>query len=162
AANLHSNSALDGHLIPGLNPAGVPRELEGTSIPFTYNDIESFIRAIDQGGSNLAAIVMEPMRSQQPNPQFIQYIISTCKEKSILLIVDEITSGLRYGFPGAHLAMDLTPDLVVYAKAMSNGIPFGTVIGEKSVMDSSESSFISSSYWTDGIGTSAADRKSVV
>jgi len=156
AANLHSNSALDGHLIPGLNPAGVPRELEGTSIPFTYNDIESFIRAIDQGGSNLAAIVMEPMRSQQPNPQFIQYIISTCKEKSILLIVDEITSGLRYGFPGAHLAMDLTPDLVVYAKAMSNGIPFGTVIGEKSVMDSSESSFISSSYWTDGIGTSAA------
>lgn len=156
AANLHNNAALDGHLIPGLDPTGVPRELQGTSIPFTYNDIESFIRAIDQGGSNLAAIVMEPMRSQYPRPEFIQHIVSVCRKNNILLIVDEITSGLRYGFPGAHLAMDLVPDLVVYAKAMSNGIPFGAIVGTKSVMDSSENSFISSSYWTDGIGTSAA------
>ena len=156
AANLNESTALDGHLIPGLAPRGVPRELMGTSLPFVYNDVSSFDMAVEKLGDNLAAVVMEPMRSTYPNPPFIEHIVRTCREKSIVLIVDEITSGLRYGYPGAHPGINLIPDIVVYAKAMSNGIPFGTIIGTKEVMERSESSFISSSYWTDGIGTSAA------
>lgn len=156
AANLGESSALDGHLIPGLSPVGVPRELLNTSVPFRYNDLHSFDHAISKLDSNLAAVVMEPMRSQYPDPEFINHVVGTCRKKGIVLIVDEITSGLRYGFPGIHLHINLQPDIVVYAKAMSNGIPFGAVIGQKNVMERSEKSFISSSYWTDGIGTSAA------
>ncbi|WP_236973688.1 aminotransferase class III-fold pyridoxal phosphate-dependent enzyme [Membranihabitans maritimus] len=156
AANIGETSALDGHLIPGLEPTGVPRELKGTSAPFKYNDLESFDNAIDQHGSNLAAVVMEPMRSQYPDPNFIEHIVRTCRDKGIILIVDEITSGLRYGYPGAHMNINLHPDIVVYAKAMSNGYPFGAIVGKKEVMEGSENSFISSSYWTDGVGTSAA------
>ncbi|GAA5221867.1 aminotransferase class III-fold pyridoxal phosphate-dependent enzyme [Membranihabitans marinus] len=156
AANLGQSSALDGHLIPGLQPQGVPRELAGTSLPFTYNDISSFDRAIEQLGHNFAAVVMEPMRSQYPHPEFIAHITQKCKELNVILVVDEITSGLRYGYPGAHPSIDLQPDIVVYAKAMSNGYPFGVVIGKQEIMEASEASFISSSYWTDGIGTAAA------
>ncbi len=156
AANLGETTALDGHLLPGLDPKGVPRELSGTSLPFRYNDIASFDKAWEQLQGNLAAVVMEPMRSQQPKPEFIEHISTKCSTSGVVLIVDEITSGLRYGFPGAHLQIGLQPDMVVYAKAMSNGYPFGAIIGRDEVMRKSEDSFISSSYWTDGVGTAAA------
>jgi len=156
AANLGEDDALDGHLLPGLEPTGVPRELKGTSVPFRYNNINSFDAAIEKLSGNLAAVVMEPMRSQFPTPEFIEHIVQVCRSKDIVLIVDEITSGMRHGYPGAHLNIGLQPDIVVYAKAMSNGIPFGAIVGKKEVMEKSEESFISSSYWTDGIGTAAA------
>ena len=52
--------------------------------------------------------------------------------------------------------LGIEPDLVVYAKAMSNGFPFGAVIGRDPVMQAADGSFISSSYWTDGVGPAAA------
>lgn len=156
AANLGNDSALDGHLIPGLSPSGVPRELRGTAVPFTYNDIASFDQAWSKLGENMAAIVMEPMRSQYPTSEFMAHIHRFCARTGVVLIIDEITSGLRYGYPGAHHTLGWKPDLVVYGKAMSNGYPFGVVIGKKEIMEASEASFISSSYWTEGVGTSAA------
>lgn len=156
AANLGETNALDGHLLPGLEPKGVPRELQGTSVPFMYNDLESLDRALEQLDGNLAAIVMEPMRAQFPTDDFIHKAAKKCRAAGAVFIVDEITSGLRYGFPGALSTIGVDPDIVVYAKAMSNGVPFAAIIGRAEVMDSAKSSFISSSYWTDGIGTAAA------
>lgn len=156
AANLGESHALDGHLLPGLEPKGVPRELQGTSVPFMYNDLKSLDKALEQLGGNLAAVVMEPMRSQLPIDNFVDRVAEKCRAAGAVFIVDEITSGLRYGFPGALSRVGLDPDIVVYAKAMSNGLPFATIIGRGEIMSASESSFISSSYWTDGIGTAAA------
>ncbi|WP_325403019.1 aminotransferase class III-fold pyridoxal phosphate-dependent enzyme [Agriterribacter sp.] len=156
AANLGATGALDGHLLPGLQPKGVPRELAGTSVPFRYNDWNSFEAAIDALGDNFAAVVMEPMRSQFPQDDFLKRIREKCKQKNAVFVVDEITSGLRYGFPGALSKTGVEPDMVVYAKAMSNGFPFAAIIGRKEVMDEADTSFISSSYWTDGVGTAAA------
>lgn len=99
---------------------------------------------------------MEPMRSQFPKNDFLQNIRNFCSGKNIVMVVDEITSGLRYGYPGALTRYNVVPDMVVYAKAMSNGIPFAAVVGSDSVMTAADESFISSSYWTDGIGTAAA------
>ena len=156
AANIGATGALDGHLLPGLQPKGVPRELAGTSVPFQYNDWNSFEAAIDALGDNFAAVVMEPMRSQFPKDDFLKKIGEKCKQKNAVFVVDEITSGLRYGFPGALSKTGVEPDMVVYAKAMSNGFPFAAIIGREEVMSGAEDSFISSSYWTDGVGTAAA------
>ena len=156
AANLGEHDALDGHLLPGLVPSGVPRELKGTSVPFRYNDMESFEGALEALGSNLAVVVMEPMRSQLPLDNFVAKVAARCREKGAVFVVDEVSSGLRYGFPGALSHIGVEPDVVVYAKAMSNGFPFGAVIGRQEIMDAAGASFISSSYWTDGIGTAAA------
>lgn len=142
--------------IPGLSPLGVPAELTGTSFAFHYNDIESLRNACNSLKGNLAAIVMEPLRLHNPTPEFLEAIQQITRETGALLVVDEVTSGMRYGFPGISTNIGLKPDLVVYAKAISNGIPFGVVVGEKGVMEQSESSFISSSYWTDGLGPAAA------
>ncbi len=156
AANLGENNALDGHLIPGLQPKGVPRELKGTSVPFKYNDYASFETALIKLGDNAGVVVMEPMRSQMPLDDFVIKVAAKCKQAGIVFIIDEITSGLRYGFPGAHCQLGVQPDIAVYAKAMSNGVPFATIVGSDQVMQLADDSFISSSYWTDGIGTAAA------
>jgi len=156
AANLGETDALNGHLLPGLEPKGVPRELKGTAVPFKYNDWASFDAALAQLGGNLACVVMEPMRSQFPQDDFVAKVAARCRAAGAVFVVDEVTSGLRFGFPGAMKRLGVEPDLVAYAKAMSNGYPFGTVVGRDAIMQAADGSFISSSYWTDGVGTAAA------
>jgi glutamate-1-semialdehyde 2,1-aminomutase len=156
AANLGATDALNGHLLPGLEPRGVPRELRGTAVPFRYNDPASFEQALQQLGGNLAAVVMEPMRAQPPRDDFLGQVAARCRAAGAVFVVDEVTSGLRYGFPGAMARLGIEPDLAVYAKAMSNGFPFGTVVGRDAIMQAADGSFISSSYWTDGVGPAAA------
>lgn len=156
AANLGETDALNGHLLPGLEPKGVPRELKGTAEPFKFNDLASLERALAKLGSNLAAVVMEPMRSQLPQDSFVQTVAARCRAAGGVFVVDEVSSGLRYGFPGALARLGVAPDLVVYAKAMSNGYPFGAVVGREAIMQAADTSFISSSYWTDGVGPAAA------
>jgi len=156
AANLSDQSSLDGHLLPGLTPLGVPRELAGTAVPFHYNNLASFEDALHRLDGRLAAVVMEPMRTQFPDNGFLERIKQRCREKGAVFIFDEITSGWRFGFPGAHTRLGVDPDIAVYAKAMSNGFPCAAIIGRDSVMDPANPSFISSSYWTDGVGPAAA------
>ncbi len=156
AANLGETNALDGHLLPGLEPSGVPRELLGTSVPFHYNDLDSLDAALQKLGNNLAGVIMEPMRAQFPCDGFLEKVAERCRASGGVLVVDEITSGLRYGFPGASAKLGIEPDIVVYAKAMGNGLPFAAVMGREDVMRAADASFISSSYWTDGVGTAAA------
>lgn len=156
AANLGNDAALDGHLLPGLQPLGVPRELAGTAVPFRYNDAESFRAAMQKLDGRLAAVVMEPMRSELPRDGFVQKVADACRAAGSVFVLDEVTSGWRFGFPGAALRLGIEPDVAVYAKAMSNGYPSGAIVGKSAVMDAANDSFISSSYWTDGVGTAAS------
>ena len=156
AANLAGTTALDGHLLPGLEPLGVPRELAGTAVPFKYNDIEAFERAFARLGNAPAAVVMEPMRSEEPRDGFLQKIAARCRAAGTVFMIDEVTSGWRFGFPGASTRLGIKPDIAVYAKAMSNGFPCAAIVGRDAVMDAANASFISSSYWTDGVGPAAA------
>lgn len=156
AANLGDDAALDGHLLPGLQPHGVPRELAGTAVPFRYNDPASLQAALQKLDGKLAAVVMEPMRSELPRDGFVQQVVSACHAAGAVFVLDEVTSGWRYGFPGAAPGLGITPDIAVYAKAMSNGFACGAIVGRDEVMDAANASFISSSYWTDGVGPAAA------
>ncbi|MCP5542111.1 MAG: aminotransferase class III-fold pyridoxal phosphate-dependent enzyme [Akkermansiaceae bacterium] len=156
AANLGDTDALDGHLLPGLEPHGVPRELAGTAAPFRYNDLGAFETAIAAVGGAPAAVMMEPFRSEMPRDGFLEKIAAHCREIGTVLVVDEVTAGWRFGFPGGCARVGIQPDLAIYAKAMSNGVPCAAVVGRDSVMDAANESFISSSYWTDGIGPAAA------
>ncbi len=156
AANLSDDEALDGHLLPGLDPSGVPRALKGTVYPFAYNDTEGFLKLIQEHGEKIGAIVMEPLRNHFPDENFIKTVREKATEKKIPLVVDEITAGFRMNCGGAHSLIGLEPDIAVYGKAMSNGHPMAAVIGKREFMDSAQGSFISSTYWTDRIGPAAA------
>lgn len=156
SANLNDEKALDGHLLPGLDPLGVPRGLTKTAIPFNYNNIEEFKKLFDQYTDKIAAVVMEPVRNILPDNGFLEEIRSITKKSNVPLIFDEVSAGWRMCLGGGHLHFGIEPDIAVFAKAMSNGYPMAAVIGKKSVMSAAEKTFISSTYWTEKIGTVAA------
>jgi glutamate-1-semialdehyde aminotransferase len=156
AANLGANSALDGHLLPGLSPTGVPRGLAGTTLPFRYNDIETLEKIFADNQGQLAAIVMEPVRYDEPVGGFLQKVRSLASKNGTVLIFDEITSGWRFELGGCHMSLNVTPDMAVFAKSISNGFPMAAVIGTRDVMESAQKSFISSTYWTEAVGPAAA------
>lgn len=162
AANLPSqreaeaSKQLDGHLLPGLQPKGVPRGLAGTVATFRYNQLQELDAALGQCGDDLAGIVMEPTRSVDPVPGFLEGVRERADRRGVPLIFDEISSGWRLCLGGAHRLYGVNPDLAVFAKAMSNGFAMGAIIGRSEIMQASQESFISSTYWTEGIGPAAA------
>jgi len=156
SANLSNDSALDGQLLPGLKPAGVPRHLRDTSFPFNFNNKTEFRDLMDKYKSKIAAVVMEPIRNVEPESGFWEYIQSETNKDGIALIIDEITAGWRLNLGGAHLLYAIEPDIAVFAKGMSNGYPMAAIIGKKKYMDAAQDSFISSTYWTERIGPAAA------
>jgi glutamate-1-semialdehyde aminotransferase len=155
SANLANDKNLDGHLLPGLEPKGVPRCLIGTSIPFNYNKTEE-LEDIVSKNKDIGAIVMEPVRHQEPKNNFLKKVRKIANEIGAVLIFDEITSGWRMNVGGIHALYKVYPDIAVYGKAMSNGFPMAAVVGKREIMDLAQESFISSTYWTDRIGPVAS------
>ena len=156
AANLGEDTALDGHLLPGLAPRGVPRALRGTSFPFVYNDTKGFLRLIDQYDPKVGVVVLETIRNQEPSAEFLSTLREVTHERNIVFVVDEITSGWRMNLGGAHLLYGMEPDIAVFGKAISNGYPMGAIIGTRDVMEAAQETFVSSTYWTERIGPAAA------
>jgi glutamate-1-semialdehyde aminotransferase len=156
SANLASSENLDGQLLPGLEPNGIPRELWETSIPFNFNDTEEFLRLLQKYKGEVGAVVLESTRNAPPQKEFMEILRNETRKQGIVLVVDEITAGFRLAVGGAHLVYGLEPDIAVFAKAISNGYPMGAIIGRKEVMEAAQGSFISSTYWTERIGSVAA------
>lgn len=154
AANLGDADRLDGHLLPGLAPAGVPRDLTGTVFPFSYNDLEGLERLIAE--QPIGVIKMEVQRSAPPAPGFLQAVRALADAHGIVLIFDECTSGFRQAFGGLHKVHGVDPDLAVFGKALGNGYAVTAVIGRRAVMEAAQSTFISSTFWTERIGSVAA------
>ncbi|MDO8435347.1 MAG: aminotransferase class III-fold pyridoxal phosphate-dependent enzyme [bacterium] len=156
AANIGTENALGEHLIAGLEPAGVPKALGGTALPFRYNHLEELAAIVAQNKNELAAIVMEPIRNEQPHPGFFEGVRAFADAIGAVFIIDEVSAGFRMNTGGAHLTFGITPDIAVFSKAMGNGYPTAAIIGKGGVMDAAERSFISSTMWTERIGPTAA------
>lgn len=156
AANLSATTALDGHLLPGLAPKGVPRGLTGSMLPFHYNTPSELDAIVAEHGSELGAIVMEPARSTGPDAGFLEHVRRTADALGAVLIFDEVTSGWRMNTGGIHLTYGVSPDIAVFAKAIANGYPMSAIVGTRAVMSAAQDSFISSTFWTERIGPSAA------
>ena len=144
AANLASDSVLDGHLMPGLEPRGVPRGLQGTALPFRYNHLEELEELVAQHGSDLAGIVMEPMRRDWPENNFLERVREIADSIGAVLVFDEVSAGWRFCLGGVHLKLGMDPDIAVFSKSISNGYPMAAIIGRREVMSAAEVSFISS------------------
>ena len=157
AANLGGKNALNGHLLPGLNPAGVPQGLRDTAFPFHYNRLDELQQIVAKHSKEIAAIIMEPIRNLEPRPGFIEGVRNLADEARAVFIIDEISAGFRLSSSGAHMVLsDVRPDIAVFSKALGNGYPIAAVIGKSNVMEAAQTSFISSTNWTERIGLQAA------
>ena len=154
SANLGDDKSLDGHLLPGLEPEGVPGNLRGTVFPFTYNNfsqLEALVKTHDIG-----IIKMEVMRNQGPQDNFLQKVRKLATDRGIVLIFDECTSGFRETYGGLHLKYGVNPDMAMFGKALGNGYAITAIIGKREVMEAAQKTFISSTFWTERIGPTAA------
>lgn len=154
SANLGDDKSLDGHLLPGLEPNGVPRNLRGTVFPFNYNnfaELEGLVNSQDIG-----VIKMEVVRNKGPEDNFLQRVRQLATERNIVLIFDECTSGFRQTYGGLHKMYGVEPDMAMFGKALGNGYAITATIGRREVMEAAQSSFISSTFWTERIGPTAA------
>jgi len=156
STNLNNDKNLDGHLLPGLQTDGVPRGLIGTTLPFNYNDIDQLEALIKDNKDEIAAIKMEVSRNEGPEDNFLQKVRDLATENNIILIFDECTSGFRETFGGLHKKYGIEPDLALFGKALGNGYAISACIGRQEFMQAAQQTFISSTFWTERIGPSAA------
>jgi glutamate-1-semialdehyde 2,1-aminomutase len=154
SANLGSDKNLEDHLLPGLKPKGVPENLRDTVYPFSYNnfpELEELVATRDIG-----VIKMEVSRTCVPEDNFLQKVRQLASKHNIVLIFDECTSGFRQSLGGLHKVYGVEPDMAVFGKALGNGYAITAVIGRREIMEVAQSTFISSTFWTERTGPSAA------
>jgi glutamate-1-semialdehyde 2,1-aminomutase len=154
SANLGHDKNLDGHLLPGLEPNGVPRYLKGSVFPFNYNkfaELEELVNIHDIG-----VIKMEVLRNHEPEDNFLHKVRKLATDRNMVLIFDECTSGFRETFGGLHKKYGVEPDMAMFGKALGNGYGITAIIGKRAVMEAAQTTFISSTFWTERIGPTAA------
>lgn len=153
SANHNDNDNLSGHLISGLNPKGVPKNLMGTAFPFQYNNFDELLNIVNN--HDIGVIKMEVIRNFEPEDGFLSKVRDLADKKNIVLIFDECTSGFRETFGGIHKKYGVNPDIIIYGKALGNGYAITAILGKEEVMDAAQQTFVSSTFWTERIGPTA-------
>ena len=150
AANIESSDKLDTHLLKGLEANGVPKKLNGTVFPFRYNNYEELEKIVNN--EDIGTIKMEVIRSEPPKDDFLKKVRKLASKKGIVLIFDECTSGFRESLGGMHKNFSVEPDMAIFGKALGNGYSITAIVGKRNIMENTQNSFISSTFWTERIG----------
>lgn len=154
SANHNGGDDLSRHLLAGLSPKGVPKNLKDTVYPFNYNNFEELLLIVND--NEIGVIKMEVLRNFGPEDNFLQKVRDLATERNIVLIFDECTSGFRETFGGIYQKYGVEPDMAMYGKTIGNGYALTAVVGKKEVMQAAQNTFISSTFWTERIGPTAA------
>ena len=153
SANYKAKS-LDNFLFKNIQLKGIPNYYKDQSYVFEFNNLNSFYKLMKK--KNFCAVIMEVERNIKPNLSFLQSIRKFCTKNRIVLIFDECSSGFREVLGGIHKKYQVYPDLAMFSKSIGNGYPITVLAGRAEVMKESYNTFISSTYWSERIGPTAA------
>ena len=154
SSNIQNPNNLNNHLMTNLKINGTPKKLKNTVFTFEYNDFNELKRLVKS--KNIGTIKMEVERDEKPKNNFLKKVRELATKNNIVLIFDECTSGFRSNLGGIHLKYKVIPDIAIFGKALGNGYAINAIIGKRSVMEAANKSFISSTFWTERIGSVAA------
>ena len=154
SSNISNSNNLNTHLMKNLPISGVPKNLGNTVFSFEYNNFEQLCKIVKK--HKIGTIKMEVKRISEPKNNFLKKIRKLATENNIVLIFDECTSAFRQTYGGMHKFYNVEPDLAIFGKALGNGYAINAIIGRRSVMEYAQQSFISSTFWTERIGPTAA------
>jgi glutamate-1-semialdehyde 2,1-aminomutase len=154
STNHNQGDGLSGHLLPGLDPSGVPKNLKDTVFPFHYNNIDELENLVNI--HDIGVIKMEVVRNFGPEDNFLQKVRDLATKKNIVLVFDECTSGFRETYGGIFKKYGVEPDVAMFGKTIGNGYALTAVVGKREVMEAAQKTFISSTFWTERIGPTAA------
>ena len=156
SANLKNQNNLNNHLLPNIGATGVPKSMNGLTVPFEFNNIRNLESILKNDRKGFAAVILEPFRDNGPKNKYLEQVKSIANKYGVVLIFDEVTSGFRETLGGMYTKTNVVPDMVTFGKAISNGIPMSVLLGRKEIMKSFSSTFVSSTYWGDKTGPAAA------
>lgn len=115
--------------------AGIPEEIKGLTLQFSYNDIESVKKLFEQYRGEIAALIMEPCEKEEPKDNFLQEVRKLCTEYGVVYILDEMITGFRWDIQGACKYYGVEPDLVTFGKGMANGFSVAALGGKREIME---------------------------
>lgn len=125
---------------------GVPESTRELTKTFVYNDIESLKQLVNIYKGKVAAIIMEPMNVEFPNPGYLESVQQIAKDEGIVFIFDETITGCRFSKGGAQELFNITPDLATFGKGLANGFPLSAIVGKSEIMDLMEDIFFSGTF----------------
>lgn len=114
---------------------GILGEVEKYTLSFNYNNIDSVKKIFAEYPGKIAALILEPVKNDIPINNFLQELKSVCQKEGVLLIFDEMISGMRFDIRGAHHLYGVYPDMATYGKCISNGFSFSALAGRKDLLE---------------------------
>ena len=135
--------------------AGVPASVKKDFRAVAFDDVAALEKAVSDAGSDLAAIVIEPVVEKLPSKEWVERARKLCDDKGAALIFDEMKTGFRLATGGYQQYAEITPDLAAFGKAMANGHPIAAVCGRKELMDAATKTWISSTLASDAASLAA-------
>jgi glutamate-1-semialdehyde 2,1-aminomutase len=136
--------------------AGVPQATRQALVRVPFDDMSALERAVDAAGSDLAAIVLEPVIERAPSEMWLMRARELCDSAGAALIFDEVKTGFRVAPGGYQEVSGVTPDLASFGKAMSNGFPLAAVVGKAPLMSAARDTWISSTLASESTALAAA------
>ncbi len=135
---------------------GIPDAVSALCANAPFDDIAALERAVQEAGTDLAAIVIEPVVERAPSIEWLQRARALCDSTGAALIFDEVKTGFRVAPGGWQEVSGVTPDLAAFGKALANGYPLAVVVGHNALMDAGRSTWISSTLASDSVSLAAA------
>jgi len=135
---------------------GVPSIVTELTHSFEYNNIESLKIKLDLFQNKVAAVIIEPMNSTYPAPNFLESVKDLTHKAGAVLVFDEVITGFRFAKGGAQELFGVTPDLATFGKGIANGFPLSAVVGKKEIMSEMEHVFLSGTFGGELLSLAAA------
>jgi glutamate-1-semialdehyde 2,1-aminomutase len=146
-----------------LRPIGMPAQERANVYYYTYNDLASVQRAIEEAGAgNVAAVFVSPFRhdaghdQELVDPAFARGLRALCDSTGAALIMDEVRAGFRLHHGGSWEPLGVRPDLSAWSKAIANGHPVGAALGADAFRPAAGQIFATGSFWYQAVPMAAA------
>ncbi len=146
----------DWYIIGSEKNGGIPKALADCLFKFEYNKIESLQKIFEEHPGEIAAVIMEPVITDEPKDYFLQQVKELAHRHGALLIFDEMVTGFRFGEGGAQDYFKVTPDLACFGKSVANGMPLSILVGKREFMDELNRLFVSTTFGGETISLAAA------
>ncbi len=135
---------------------GVPAAARASTMRVPYDDVSALERAVSDAGTDLAAVVLEPVVERLPGEQWLRRARELCDTTGAALVFDEIKTGFRVSPGGYQEVSGITPDLATFGKALANGYPLSAVAGRAPLMEAARRTWISSTLASESTALAAA------
>jgi glutamate-1-semialdehyde 2,1-aminomutase len=120
----------------GIN-GGIPKSVQNLSLTFKYNDLDSVRALFKEYPNQIACIILEPAKYEDPEDHFLHRVQELCQHNGAIFILDEMITGFRWSNGGAQEKYDIVPDMSTFGKALANGFSLSALAGKRDLLEAS-------------------------